>query len=454
VYLTLPLVELFGVQIAWVKLVVVASFVACLVLTAVAARLLGAGRWATVVLCAAALVFTKPYGIGLYQPLASVLTLAGLAAVLAWEAALATGGSRRRERTLVALAGAAAGLSFATKHNIGIYTLGAVLGAILVLGAGRRVASALLALGGFAVCALLPLVPVAAQGALDDFYGYGFGDLGTYNEYGSVSYLEGMRGSAAEARDLVSAGSLFDAAFPAYQVVLYLLVPAMLAALALAWWRSAGRTRGLVTVVGVFALAAAAGIFPRADPAHVAFAAPVLLVAGWYALHLLLPSLPAPWPAVVAVGIAVALVPGVLLRAAWPAVQTTSRDAELSSLPYLRGVLLDPARERGLRRAGEQLAALGEEGSLFIASDAAGNYYLVSGVQNPTPFDFPLVTAMGPTGEDEVIEAVRAGEIDLVCVGFRRGEILAPLRLLQTVEETMERAPRTRACRVYRERPG
>lgn len=454
VYLTLPLVALFGVQIAWVKAVVLGAFAASLALAVVTARRLGAGRWECVAFAAAMLVFTKPFGIGLYQPLASTFTLACLATTLAWAAQLETvPRDARRERLTLLLAGAAAGLAFSAKQNIGLYALGALLAAILVLGAGRRVRSATLALGSCIACVLVPLLPVIATGAFDDFVHYGFADLGTYNELGGISYLDAVRETADRTRDFLAgsgATASLTAVISAYQILLYLLVPATLAALGYAWTRTAGEERSRVIVVLLFTLAAAAGIFPRADPAHLAFAAPVPVLGAWYALHLLARGLSRGRRRALALAVALALVPAVAIRAAWPAVQIADREASLTAVPHTNGILITPTRERRMRATARALARAAEGRTLLLATADAGFYYLIADLQNPSPYDFPLATAMGTSGEKELAAAVRAGEFDVVCLGFGRGDTsLVPRELVQAIRETMRPGARTHACTLY-----
>ena len=125
-------------------------------------------------------------------------------------------------------------------------------------------------------------------GGLDAFVDYGFTNKGAYSDLGSVGYVEGFRMEAVEARELLQAGELPYAVPSGYRAVLYLVVPAALVLLALAWLRVRGVERLRVEVVGLFALAASVAVFPRADGVHVGYVAPVLLVAGWYALDLLL----------------------------------------------------------------------------------------------------------------------------------------------------------------------
>ena len=144
------------------------------------------------------------------------------------------------------------------------------------------------------------------------------------------------------------------------------------------------------------------------------------------------------------------LAPSPTFLCTWPALQAIDRDAHLSTLPHMRGVLLDPARERRIGRTADSLAEAGAGGALFLATPEAGFYYLVSGVENPTPYDFPLATAFGRTGQAVLSERIRAGGIDAVCLGYRRLGDLTPWLLVHAVKTSLEPAERTAACRLYR----
>ncbi len=444
VWVALPLVALLGAQIAWVKLVVVAAFAATLALVVGISRQLGAGAGASLLLATAVLVLAPPHRGSLYQPLATVFLLACLAATLAY---LAHPG---RQRLLALVAGGAAGLAFASKQNVGLYALAALLVAVVIVGARRRFRDGGLALAGFGAAALVPLVPVLLTGGFGAFVDFGFTNKGAYSDLGSVGYVQGFRMEAVEARELLQAGELPYAVPSGYRAVLYLVVPAALVLLALAWLRVRGVERLRVEVVGLFALAASVAVFPRADGVHVGYVAPVLLVAGWYALDLLLRRSSPRRLRVVLLAIAIALIPGMAVLAAWPALQVVDKDARLSTLPHARGVLLEPEREERMRRTAETLGREGAGGSLFLAMPEAGFYYLVSGVENPTPYDFPLASALGGDGEDGLVEQVERGDFDAVCLGIRRAGDMTPWRLVHAVKTSMEPGERTAVCRFYR----
>jgi hypothetical protein len=421
---------------------VAACFAGEVLLLAVVARRLGATAWEIVVLWAALLVWSPPYDIGLYQPLATLLLLACLAATLAWR------DEPGRTRALL-VAGALAGLTFAAKQNVGVYAAVALGAAVLLAGpAGRRLRALGLAAGAFAGTVLVVLVPVAATGGLPKLWEYGFTAKGSYTDRGAISYGRGFDLQLYLVRrpvdGLVDAG---NAVVHAYDLVLYVLAPLAVAALAAAWVRARGEERARVAVVGLFALAAAAAIFPRADTAHLSFVFPVLLVGGWYAAHVLAGGRESRLPLVAAV-LLVALAPVVVARAAWPPLQLAKGNTRVSGLPHARGILVEPAVEDELEAAAARLAR--EPRPLFLGTPEAGILYLVSGVENPTPYDFPVATAFGRHGEEELAADVEAGRFAAVCADFGLEGPLVPARLAAAIEGSLEPGDDLGPCRLYR----
>jgi hypothetical protein len=134
--------------------------------------------------------------------------------------------------------------------------------------------------------------------------------------------------------------------------------------------------------------------------------------------------------------------------------QVVDRGARLSTLPQTRGVLIDPGREETMRETSREIARAAGDGPLFLATREAGFYYLLADVRNPTPFDFPLATAFGRTGQDELVADIKRGELATVCLGITRAGDLTPFRLVYAVKTTMEPGERTPACRFYRRAEG
>jgi 4-amino-4-deoxy-L-arabinose transferase-like glycosyltransferase len=442
VYLALPLVALLGAQIVWVKAVVVACFVATLVLVARIARRLGGGEVAAVLLYAAVLAWSPPLHYGPYQQLATVGLLACLAAALRWTEEEGT------SHVPLALGGVGAGLAFAAKQNVGLLALAALLAAVALVPA-RRLSGAWSALAAFVASVVAVHVPVALTGSLDELYDYGFANKGAYVERG-LAPVEGVHAHLSFVRDAwldrgPQGPGLVDVA-TAYDLLAFAVVPASLVALLLAWRRAPGPRRRLLAVVGLFWLAALAAVFPRADAPHVEFVMPVFALAVAAGLLALRPG----WQRRAAIALALALAPAAFARVGWPLVEAARGDLEPSGIAHFEGPLVHPADEDEIEGAAAELRSEGGGGDLFLLTPEAGFWYLASGLANPTPYDYPLVTAMGRDGEQDVVARIERGEIDAVCVDLADVGPLEPTALLQHVEREMRPTADTGACRVYR----
>lgn len=440
VYAVLPFVWLFGAQVIWVKALVVACFAGCLLLLVSIGRRIEATNLELAAAGAALLVWAPPQRAALYQPLATLLLLACLAAALAW---LDSGSTRT-----LALAGMLAGLAFATKQNVGALAAVALLAAVLLTGRRERARAAAVAAAVFAGTVALTLVPVLATGGLRDLWGYGFATRGSYAKSADLSYADGIRGQLDAIR--LTGDGLADrvsALVHWYELAAFVLVPLVLVALAAAWIRARGVERARIGVMGVFALAAVAAIFPRADMAHVSFVFPVLLVAGLCACKTLVPEGGLRTAAVV---LLVVLAPVLLARAFGQVAQLADGSKRLSDLPHARGVLIDPAEETEI--AGAAAALEHERGPVFLAATEAGILYLASGIRNETPFDYPLVTTFGRDGEARLAADVERGRFATVCMDFGDDSDLVPARLADAIERSLTPAEDLGVCRIYRRR--
>jgi hypothetical protein len=123
-----------------------------------------------------------------------------------------------------------------------------------------------------------------------------------------------------------------------------------------------------------------------------------------------------------------------------------------STLPHFRYWLMSVTEQEVARKQAQALveAAAGEP--LFILQPAASFSYLVTGLKNPTPFDYPLVTAFGTKGEEEVMAAIASRRLRRVCWQRVNGP-LAPARLERYVEENLEQEKQLGWCAIYRVRP-
>ena len=58
----------------------------------------------------------------------------------------------------------------------------------------------------------------------------------------------------------------------------------------------------------------------------------------------------------------------------------------------------------------------------------AGFYYLVTGLANPSPFDYPLATAFGRHGLELLVDSLSQKRLNTVCLRSLEQTSLAALR--------------------------
>ena len=121
------------------------------------------------------------------------------------------------------------------------------------------------------------------------------------------------------------------------------------------------------------------------------------------------------------------------------------------SLPEMfryQGVSDDVAR---WQRDARQLltAAHGSTDDLLLLVPDAGFRYLITGLRNPTAFDFPFVTTFGRDGQQRVVAAIASGRIKRVCLAAAFEPNLAPKVLVRYVRRFMRRGPQLGPCTLY-----
>jgi hypothetical protein len=129
---------------------------------------------------------------------------------------------------------------------------------------------------------------------------------------------------------------------------------------------------------------------------------------------------------------------------------------QVSSLRHFHGVLLTPGGRDAVEAVSLRLPAVARDDSVFILSTYAAFSYLATGTRNPTPYDFPLATAFGKKGEEQVISALTTRRIRFVCLDphHRAWGLLQPERLTRYIQEAMDPVADAGLCTVYGLRPG
>jgi len=319
----------------------------------------------------------------------------------------------------------------------------------------------------------LILLPVWLSGGTEKFLDYGFLNKDTYIRLAQIPYraqlnglvrlvcnlvsLKALRDLYGQLQDLpriqygASRSILRDLKDFYYQLQLLLPFPTF-AVLLWAWLRAGSGRRGLAAVMLIFTGTAFADVFPRVSIHHTTSAIPALMLGLAWACRqifsinerrmLFMRTVFLLW---LGIGVSYLLI--------HPVLRIASGDYQFSPLPHLRGALVPVSFIEGVRAQTKMLMEFTNGEQLFILSPSAGSYYLVTGLKNPTPFDYPLVTAFGQNGQAEVIAAIKQQQIRSVCLTPLGSDHLKPALLESYVQDNMERSHDIGFCTLYRNRP-
>jgi hypothetical protein len=454
VYLAAPLIAVFGSEILVVKAFVSLCFMLTVLLCGAMLRRLGGSQRSTALLLFALLAYVWPRQAAGYSPLAYTYLLGCLAVMLVWRERLrevVCTSSGATHINLLALAGGVAGLCFGAKQNVGAYLLVALVSTTALtllrahVGWRKACVAAVVIIVAFLLVSLVILLPVVLSGGMEEFLDYGFTNKRTYLRVSSLSYFDGVR---ALAKRVQTIGSLEDMRW-VYLQTIFLLPPLALVTAAIAWVAATQEQRGYLIIIGSFVAVALLGIYPRADIEHVIYAVPVLLLCLVYASNVVLVRLSRYGQQILQASLLLWFVLGIALIGSGALGRTLSPDYELSTLPHFRGVRLAKQEHVTLHRHAMALRATSDS-QPFLLTPFAAFFYLVTGLENPTPFDYPLVTAFGLHGQADVMAAIQKGNIRSVCVKRRRGYRLSPDKLEQFIVDHMESVSDLEFCTLYR----
>jgi hypothetical protein len=450
VWVGLPGVLLIGPQIAIVKGLNALASASAATLAVYAARRLGVGRagQALVLLASVAYVVVPSYSP--YKPMAYAAQVGALAAMAVW---IRSSAGQRGNLQLL-LAGAAVGVSVASKQTVGALALAACLVVVWLARDGRehalrpRLRDAGVLLAPALAIPALTLVPVLLAGDLDSFWRYAV-TKGDYVGHASISYSYAF----------TVLGDLWGLPPTNLHLFLFYLGP-VVAPLALLALAASFRRRGEWLLLAVFTAAAIASSYPRAD---LWAAIPVLSVALAWSFRQLVADRVASRLAKLAFGAAALLLAATayatLLRPAYIDV----RDGyDIGGIENNAGVPVSPELRRAAGEIGGELAAVdGGENRTFVLSPDAGFIYLVSDVHDPTRQDYPAATTFRNGERAELERRIASGEISRVCLGsYKTWGGLRPAGLESYVRSSLMRGERIGppgaadfgflGCRIYR----
>lgn len=422
-----------GTHVFVVKALVAACWAATAIFTGLAVRRLGGTGVAAGIAVLGLVAVSPPRPQSLYNPLAAALLVACLWASLRFAARPGTRDA--------GLAGGLAGTAFAAKQSIGALALIAVLLTVLALRGrppGGRPRAATAVVGAFGAVTAAVLVPVLLTGGLSELVEAGFLPGDPYLSSGSIGYSETLRDS------LAAAPARLGSTLPT------ILMP-VIAVLALAAWLARARPPlATATALAGFAAAGVAGAFPRVDVPHLAWAAPPLVVA-----------VAAAWATTPRFRGADLLAAAVVAIAAsaglYAAVAPLVRGERVrSALAAVEPAPIDrPSEEWGARFA----SAAGRDGEnrrLFVVMPQAGLLYLATGIENPTRFDYPAASAVGPDDVAGLADAIDRGELTRACIGgpdwYAEEPELWPAALVRMLERRLTHVGKLGICELWARR--
>jgi hypothetical protein len=461
-----------GTSLLAVRFLSVSIFVGSAFLAWVVMRRAHLGVLGRVLVLVALLVYGSPIAhfASVYSALAVLCALGSLWAGLGWLDACETPVESRMRWLWVG--GLAVGLSLASKPNIGMLVAAAWVATILLARHRARVSLGEVARIVLAACAVggAVLVPVVLSGGFAGFVSDVVLEKGAYWRVMSGNLLPGFdqgfsilpgnarAGTVQTTRILSPVPELGTRYFDTFRFVL------LVALVTLVWAvvRSRGQSRTPVFVCVAYAVAALLAAFPEIGPQHATEIMPLLLTSTaasiGYTRHQGVRSRESrTGHRALIVLIAVWLGFGVI------AVTSRSLDGlngdigRPSTLPALGSSPVLAADVRGTVRDTQRLRRL-THGSVFIIRADASYYYLAGGLRNPTPFDFPVLSDFGSTGEDGVIDRIEAHRIQFVCVPASDGQPplsgpdFRPLALEHAVRHRMDRVAHLSTCDLYTSR--
>lgn len=442
--------RLAGTEALVLRTLLAACCAASILVAQAICRRFSAGKRAGLLLAVTILSLGDGFVGSLYTPLAVLLLLSAFLASLAWVGRAEDGASPTRRASLLLLAaGALAGLSFVTKPNIGLLALAAAVApaGLVARGRGSSLRTVLVPLGGGFLAPPLLVAPwLWVEGGLPAFLDQVIVNKVTYVCVGGVSYAATVEDVLKRFGALPGVSRLPHLVHDSLRVSL----PALALLLtAIACFRPpVGRRRDALAVAAL----CTAGILsfaPRYDMTHLAQAAPLLTTTCWCAAALALRERsPVLRPAATALGLLLAV--EVVSHRAIPFAGLMRDTWTPIPLPHVRGILIPSSSLPKLLAGVEAIrSAAGPTGTLLIVAPEASYYYLLSGVRNPTPFDYPLVTAFGRSGEERVARDVASGRVARVCFRPMGSYVLSPVQLERAIGQAMVPGADLGPCRLH-----
>jgi 4-amino-4-deoxy-L-arabinose transferase-like glycosyltransferase len=458
VWLSAAFVLVGGVQLWVLRVLEVSVFVAEFLVAISIARWCRVSRATLVLFGAAVFAVGAPATewISVYSSVAVMFALVALRMLLVWLDHRDGPDHARARAWALAAVGAACGLSFASKPNIGLLALAAAVASIwLTRRRGRAAAPdsimrAFMVVGGvFAAVLVLMVIPVLATGSWSAFVSQVFADKGDYVRVGS-SYFTIVHTQLDVFVTAVTDGERALTILHAGVVMLPIVIVAI-AAWAIARARREARPR--VTLFAIFAAAALLSMFPRPGSNHLAGVSPLAFSATLGAIVMSTRDRPvARRLQPVAWGVIAATVLAALVVIAVHSV--AGHDDPLvarSGFAHFDGIAVPERFQTGVADI-RHFVRTHTDGKVFILREDAGFWYLTTGTENPLPFDIPEISDFGADGQRGVIKRLERGEATWVCVkpaDEKANGVLEPRHIRHWVRSHFEFVETIRQCDMY-----
>jgi len=461
IYLLRVLTHVFGLEVLVLKGMAAACITSSILLGARILQELEVSKRISIFFVAANFIFvSSPWPIGLYTLLSPPFLMGTCLAALRWRKQFQSGS--KAYKSLIA-AGICAGLCFASKQNVGLGAIAALLITVAITSAGikdrSRSVPYAVALIAFLLVSGVLLAPILLSGAKDKFIEYCFTGKKTYLNL-HLAYLMGdvsIRIKGFSAVKVYLSAFIDHPSFTSLRAAIVLssffLIPLLATG---AIYKLLGKSnRRMTLIVIAFAVAALSMLFPRPSIHHVVSTVPMSMAALFYFWQYMFPQ---KYKAAVYIqrttGAALTIL--VLMYLAIP-IKQMSDGQELSQIPHFRGVWISGFKREEFLKDARQLRTVARNHNLFIMGPSASFYYIICDLKNPTPFDYPLVTTFGFHGEEEVKKAILEGRITAVCLPDEDAKLsqfnLTPVGLANLTRSKMDRLMTLNYCKVYERDP-
>jgi len=412
-YVLVVLIKLFGTQMLVLKAANAMVFAGVVLLASRIDEQLGGQKRYSPSLLLSIFFLGSPARLLLilfYSQLANFFLLAAFSLWLSWQA-------RIEIRSIVG-AGVALGLCFATKQNVGAYGAVALVISTAALAWAEHeniqwAAAAVLRAGvAAAAAAAIVFLPVVLTGGLPRLLEFGLSGMGGYLARGGMWYFKPIYSLVELTHHPGTLGGMrwVNAAVP---FLLPLLVLPMLVSV---WFRAERADRATLVAVASFSAAVMATLYPRSDPQHMIFVAPMLIVALRYCLRELTRDTTTLWIPFASGAALTGVCAGLIMMTVGALGRVRSPDNVWSRLPDHRWLLEPRVIHDGLEKNLSHFDIFPRDGRTFFIAPYAAFYYMVAGLHNPTPYDYPYAVALGKNGVAEIEDDISSGRIARVCI--------------------------------------